>query len=94
MSMNSRAIALQGIGYGTRLVALQGLVAAAVQPPDLADPFQGLPGGGPWSQISASEWRRRQTPAVQTPALAATPGRSSKRRRREEEVLLMLTRLH
>lgn len=84
MSLSPRAIALQGVGYGALLVALQGLVAvdAGVAP-------SGLSGGGGYGasaggQISRSEWLRRFGDGAVVPA-AARASKSKRRRRREEE---------
>lgn len=77
--LNSRAIALQGVGFGRQYVALQGFVqvSAAAQREDTFYASGGT--------ISASDWRRRFEPKT-------VPDLRAKRRRREE--LFLLNRLH
>lgn len=97
----SRAIALQGIGSGPALVALQGFDVSIVTVQALARPGGGSYRGGPGSQLTADQWRRlfgntRAAPIPKVPSAvpATLPGAAvvapGPRRVTDEEFLLFM----
>ena len=57
--MNPRAIALQGIGFGALLLAVQGFAAVEIAQPAAPTRTKVIAGGGADSQISLSEFLRK-----------------------------------
>lgn len=82
MTVSARQIALQGVGFGAQAAAVQGLAGVVGVDGDSVN--DGLVCGGPWSQISASDWARSARDPV------APKSRRPKRLRDERDLLVLL----
>lgn len=87
MSLNPRAIATQGLGYGAELVAVQGLAAVAAPPPGPPDQADEALGD---HAVRVRRARRAADfwPDWMPEHLRPRPRRSRRRRRAEDALLL------
>lgn len=87
MSLNPRAIALQGIGFEVLPVALQGFVGAGVVPP--AESEEATPGPGRIRRARhAADFRPDWLPEALQPPQAPQRGKRA-RKRRERDLLIL-----
>jgi hypothetical protein len=88
MSLSARAIALQGLGFGVAMVAVQGFAGLVVELP-VAIARQAASHGSPDSQIGLSDFLQRQKKPALGLVADASPARAATRRQQEDELLLL-----